>query len=470
MEKMPLSKYVAEKRKRRNLTQKELAELLYYTPQALSRFESVDSAFPLDQADALCKALDCSLDEVVRRQIEDTHYAPLPFELSELGGYLSAQRRYRDISQEEMAAECDVSTRSLRNYESGKSMISLQTLDVFCSKLGILPSELSKPLEVPQEMPPKRRRRWILPFSLTGVGAILIVLVVVLVVNYMRPIPVDDLSPTSLNVGPMSNSIYSEDSEPIVITSEVESSSDDGIGKYGLEIHEGVPNFLQVSYPTNRFTKIGEAIVITLSDAYDETTVQLKNRGEWDIQPVLRNNSMEFSFERVGPNRIEMKLLAGENGGGTPLNISLYDAWHYNLGFFYYRTEEPVYLEKDVDHAFPVNGGKVHCDLKSEVNVRLSDSPYVQLMCNASYNGLYNTWSEECIPIYTWGAYYHATCRFGSHNWSTTNYYEGNKGKIEIPTAIEVDDVYVYGMLVLTEDLSSPKYYSLEPLHIHILR
>jgi|GEM_PF-3989073 len=467
---MPLSKYVAEKRKRRNLTQKELAELLYYTPQALSRFESVDSAFPLDQADALCKALDCCLDEVVRRQIEDTHYAPLPFELSELGEYLSAQRRFRSISQEEMAEECDISTRSLRNYESGKSMISLQTLDVFCSKLGILPSELSKPLEVSQQMPPRQRRRWILPFSLTGVGAILIVLVVVLVVNYMRPMPVDDPSSTSLSVDSMPNSIYSEDSEPIVITSEVESSSEDHIGKYGLEIHAGVPNFLQVSYPTNRFTKIGEAIVITLSDAYDETTVHLNKRDEWDIQPVLKNNSMEFSFERVGPNQIEMKLLAGENGGGTPLNISLYDAWHYNLGFFYYRTEEPVYLEKDVDHAFPVDGGKVHCDLKSEVNVRLSDSPYVQFMLNASYNGLYNTWSEECVPYYIWGVYYHATCRFSSHNWPATLSSVGNKGRIELPKSIEVNDVYIYGMLQVAEDISSPKRYSLEPLHIHILR
>lgn len=176
MEKGRISKYVSEKRKQRGLTQKDLAELLFYTPQALSRFEALDSAFPLSQADALCKALDCSLDDIYLRKLDDTHYEPLPFDIDQLGGLLSDIRKRKQISQDDIASSCNVSTRSLRNYENGKGNTSLQFLDAFCSYVGLLPSELlikEEPTPVQIAEPPLPKRRLWIPtvsiLSLLGV-------------------------------------------------------------------------------------------------------------------------------------------------------------------------------------------------------------------------------------------------------------------------------------------------------------
>ena len=104
MEKGRISKYLSEKRKQRGLTQKDLAELLFYTPQALSRFEALDSAFSLSQADALRKALDCSLDDIFLRKLDDAHYEPSPFEIEQLGKLLSDTRKRKQVNQDVIAS------------------------------------------------------------------------------------------------------------------------------------------------------------------------------------------------------------------------------------------------------------------------------------------------------------------------------------------------------------------------------
>ena len=468
MEKMPVSKYVSLKRKQMNLTQKDLAERLYYTPQALSRFESLDSAFPLDQVDALCKALDCSLDELFLRQLDNTHYAPLPFSLDDLGGYLTAHRRFRGISQEDMAEACGISGRSLRNYENGKSRISLQTLDAFCFNLGILPSELSKSLESkPEPEPISKKRKWIPIASIGAVAALVIAFVSIFLTNILKP------APTMENSTSLATSSSPSSSESISITSQAEPSSSDTMGRYGLEIHEGVPNFLAISYPRNVFTAIGDKIVITLTDAYDETTVNLKRRGDWEVSPAPFSPTFELSCARVGPNKIEMTLVSAQNGEGAPLNIFLFDTWHYGLGFFFYRTDETVYIPSDTDHRFPINGGKVHCDFKSEVNVDLKQNNWVQYEVTPLYNGLVHPWDEGVIPEYSHGSFHAATSRFSSHNYPETIYSGsvfGEKPKIEIPVSIEVDDIFIYGYVWVGENQETAHHYCLDPLHIHILR
>ena len=463
MEKIALSKYVAAKRKLAGLTQKDLAELLFYTPQAMSRFESLDSAFPINQADALCQALDCSLDEVFLRQMDDTHYAPLPFDLDEVGTLLSEARKQKGFTQEQMADACNLTTRSLRNYESGKSHISLQTLECFCEALGILPSGLKQTVtEVVPVAAPTKKRRWVplvAALSAATVAAATIGITFAL-------LPKADSTPISSPSEPSINADSGlNQNPPIEITSEALSSEDDGIGKYGFEIRPGMPNFLKLSYEKDHFDSIGDSIVITLSDAYEETYVNLFPMPDLMISPVDTEGVFAVDMEVVAADQIAITLISARNGEGSSLNLLFQDDWFYFMGFFYYREETPVYIPSDVDHLFPINGGKVHCDLKTEVNFVLSDSQWLSFQINLFYDGIYVPFDEGIEPGYMLGTACLTTCRFASHNWA----FALADHAIKIPEMVEVDNQMVLAWVRVVGE-TGEYWYALDPLVIHIIR
>ncbi len=461
MEKIALSKYVAAKRKQVGLSQKDLAELLFYTPQAMSRFESVDSAFPINQADALCQALDCSLDEVFLRQMDDTHYAPLPFDLDEVGALLSEARKQKGLTQEQMAYACNLTTRSLRNYESSKSHVSLQTLEAFCEVLNILPSGL-KVVPVEAEAAPvapaPRKRVWIpIVSALSAASIIAGIAITFALLPKNVPGPTASSDPLAASLAPAPG--------PIEITSQAMQESVDTIGKYGLDIVPGKPNFLKVSYEKNEFSSIGDSILITLSDAYEETYIDLLSYSDIMAFPVDSGGELSFDMQVVDANQLSLTLLSARNGEGSAINLFLEEDWFYSLGFFYYREETPVYIPSDVDHLFPINGGKVHCDLKSEVNVVLGDTQWLSFQINLFYNEMYVPFDEGIEPGYMLGTACLSTCRFASHNWS----FGLADRAIKIPEMVEIDNQLVVAWVKVvgeTEDY----WYALDPLLIRIIK
>ena len=303
---------------------------------------------------------------------------------------------------------------------------------------------------------------WIPIVSALSVGVIAAIIAIVLVFY-----PKDSLPPAVTNSETSLASEISQASqeETIEITSQLTSSKDDGLGRYGLEIVPGRPNFIKVSYPKNVFSFVGDTIVITLSDAYDETYVSLDQR-EFEVSPVpMGEGTFAIESKYLSENQFSITLLSAKNGEGTSLNLLFYDDWLYSLGFFYYREEAPVFIPSDIDHLFPITGGKVHCDLRSEVNLALKDTHSVSFQMNPFYNGQYVLFEEGIEPSYCSGAAQMAWCRFGSHNWPCTlamNY-------IKIPDEIEVDEVMVLGWIKVA-DASGEYWYSLEPLTIHIIR
>ena len=478
MEKELLSKYIAYKRKQVGLNQKELAALLSYTPQAISRFESVNSAFPLDFADSLCKVLDCSIDDIFLRRKEATHYIVLPFGSNDIGQLLKAKREASGKSQTEMASIIGISARSLRNYESGSSGVCLQFIESFCEALGIVPSELvvkedakEEPTSVPHSRIPFYRRR-VFVFALAGALVLLAIPSIVVPISISRS--------NALNIDRDSSSSTTE-SQNTSITSIISPSSSVSsgprIGKFGLEIKDGAPGFLKVEYEKSVFSSLGDTIDITLSDAYDGTPINLYNDHSFRLNPTSTSETFSIDYEIVSENQVRLTLLNARNWEGTGLNMCLGKYWYNSLGFLTYKNSDPVYLKSDVSHSYPITRASVHSDWKNEVYANVDETNFVSYRCSF-FNGaglqefdgkLENGGlSLECITADGWTM----TSRSEAHTW-TIGVFEsqdaqGCYGYVEIPKQIETDSfIQIEGFKTLDEN--GEEYWAMmDPLYIHI--
>lgn len=95
--------YVASFRKKKGMSQKELADILGFTPHGISRFESSDSAFDLNLVPLLWKTLDCSLNGLYARA-DDPKYVSFPFDVSLLAQNMRDMRIKKGLSQAMLAS------------------------------------------------------------------------------------------------------------------------------------------------------------------------------------------------------------------------------------------------------------------------------------------------------------------------------------------------------------------------------
>lgn len=144
MGKIDFATYVAQRRTALGKTQKNLAIALSYTPQAISKFETYNSAFPLGLMGALCLFLDVSLDNIVRRDTEGCAFDGEVIDIKKLGKRLSAARNKKGLSQADIASKCELSVRAISNYEKGKAIPSFQTFEIWCDACEMTPSQINK--------------------------------------------------------------------------------------------------------------------------------------------------------------------------------------------------------------------------------------------------------------------------------------------------------------------------------------
>ena len=474
MQKEMLSKYIAFKRKQVGLNQKEFAALFSYTPQAISRFESVDSAFPLDFADSLCKVLDCSIDDIFLRKKEATHYIVLPFVSNDIGPLLKAKREASGKSQAELASVIGISPRSLRNYESGASGVSLQFIESFCEALGILPSELvleegtkEEPTSLPHPRIPFYRRRAFV-FALAGALLLLAIPSIVIPISLSRNAMLNGDPETSSGQNASTNSVVSPSAS---------ASSGPQIGRFGLEIVEGAPGFLRVEYEKSVFSSLGDSIDITLLDAYDGTPINLFDDQSFTISPTTASETFSIDYEIVSESRVRLTLLSAKNWEGTRLNMRVGGYWYYFLGCFCYRNSDPVYLKSDVSHSYPITKAYVHSDWKSEVYANVDETNFVSYRCSF-FNGAdvqdfdgkleRRGLSLEGISADGWTM----ASRSEAHTWTIGvtegQDAQGSYGYVEIPKQIETDSfLQIEGFKVLDE--GGGEYWAMmDPLNIHI--
>ena len=144
MSNLPLGSYIAELRKLRGKTQKELADALHYTPQAISKIERGEGSFPLSTAVDFCRYFNCSLDSLYQRELP-----PAPFEydkdridFSALGKALVAARVDAGCSQQEWASRIGSSPKSIRKYENNEQIPPYFVWERYCDEAKRLPRGL----------------------------------------------------------------------------------------------------------------------------------------------------------------------------------------------------------------------------------------------------------------------------------------------------------------------------------------
>lgn len=123
------------------MSQAELAEKVFLSPQAVSSIERTSSSLSIDNALRFCEALDITLEDLLERRI-DPNRKPTPFDRDSLPSKLEAARLQKNLTRKEIAQKTGLSEKSIRNYETGKQVPSIQYLESLLGILGIGFSDL----------------------------------------------------------------------------------------------------------------------------------------------------------------------------------------------------------------------------------------------------------------------------------------------------------------------------------------
>ena len=141
MERESLGSFIANRRKELSMSQAELAGKVFLSPQAISSIERTSSSLSIDNALLFCQALDITLEDLLERRIDPSR-KPTPFDRDSLPSKLEAARLQKNLTRKEIARKAGLSEKSIRNYETGRQVPSIQYLESLLGVLGIGFSDL----------------------------------------------------------------------------------------------------------------------------------------------------------------------------------------------------------------------------------------------------------------------------------------------------------------------------------------
>jgi len=332
---MTFAEYVAARRSSLEKTQKEMAEALCYTPQAISKFEATNSAFPLEQLPVLCRFLDVSTEDIFRRNLINPRYEEREIQYAEIAKNLRKTRQDAHLTQESIAVLCDTSVRAVRNYEKGSAVPSIQLVEKWCEACSVPTSKIlhtirAEPVPddtLPRQIAAQKAKRRILLFGLpiiivlavsTGTAAIVTATKGPsssngLIIHSMGSTsqPMSSASQPLISSGTGGSTAYvpssapnSSDGEPTVEESSEESSE-------SAEIHasEGSSAYLVTSAPVQSVAAVSEESLPDFSpNSEPESFAILPNRvvAKSRLQTVRSDSE---SAEQA-PGKFELRLEA----------------------------------------------------------------------------------------------------------------------------------------------------------------
>lgn len=135
--------FISEERKRKNLTQQELADLLGVTEKTIGNWEHARSMPDISMLKLLCKELDVNLDELLdgkRKEIKNymKENNNILMENPTLFGKRIMDRRLElNMSQEDLCNKILMSRIHLSRIERGLVLPNITTLLLICSALRI---------------------------------------------------------------------------------------------------------------------------------------------------------------------------------------------------------------------------------------------------------------------------------------------------------------------------------------------
>ena len=337
------SSYVATMRKARGLTQRELGERLGFTPQGISRFESIDSGFDLSLLVPLLKTLDLSLEDVNERKKEGTHYQEIDIDLASIPDKIKSLRQEKGLSQEALGERIGSTGRSIRSYESGDSLPSFQALEriaeacevsIFSLLLIAASSPSESPLAVMLEEgnPPKpsiiaprpapfwKSRRFLL-FTLSALFVISVAVV--------TPFIVHSLSHEKENG-------FGRESSSSSLSSSSESSSSSA---------KPSPNYLDAQASQMEFHAIGESVEVTLLDPDGIFLLDEMKKEDCTLSTASGWEDLELSIEALDLGKFQVTLLGGFSGGFAFLDASIQDTLYPSILYLRYVSGEEMTIQ-----------------------------------------------------------------------------------------------------------------------------
>ena len=418
------SSYISALRKSRGLTQKELGEQLGFTPQGISRFESLDSGFDLSLLPKLFQILNISLSDVEERKKEGTHYADFDFDLDALPRRIKSRRLAARLSQSELASKIDSTSRSIRSYENGESLPSYQSLEKIAEACGCMVADFfvdlpleeetasasseetsqteKTPILVPVPIPLWKRKS----FLFSALGGLLALSAAVATPLTIRALsrPTDDRPSTSSGHPSSSDSSSQAPSSEAASSSEVPvSSSEAPVSSSASHYQPHHPAYLDAEVSTHELTAVGQTVNVRLYDPDDIFSFE-------DLAPedcVLHPSNglfggvktLDFSIESLGKGCFTITLLSGRTGGIELFGATVRDIGYYNFFYLRYTSGEQVTIVPSgakMTDAIYVDKNNFY----PETTVVLSHTTFANgrgFVLNGSDTLDYDLWSASCF-------------------------------------------------------------------------
>ncbi|MDY6391442.1 MAG: helix-turn-helix transcriptional regulator [Bacilli bacterium] len=363
------SSYIAALRKSRGLTQRELGEQLGFTPQGISRFESLDSGFDLSLLSKLLQILNISLSDVEERKKEGTHYTDFDFDLNALPRRIKSRRLAARLSQSELASKIGSTSRSIRSYENGESLPSYQSLEKIAEACGCLVADFFVDLPLQEETDvssseetPQTEKTPILvsapiplwkrkSFLFSALGGLLTVSIAVATPLAIRNLssPGDDkpsssfihpsTSEDSLSPSPSSSETPSSSEGPI-------SSSEEPISSSKSQFQPHHPAYLEAEVSTHELTYVGQTVNVRLYDPDGIFSFEDLAPEDCVLYPADGIfggvKALEFSIESLGKGCFTVTLISGRTGAMELFGATVRGIGYYNFFYLHYITGEQV--------------------------------------------------------------------------------------------------------------------------------
>lgn len=150
---MNIGERIRDSRKKKNLTQKQLAQKIHVSSQVMSNFERGYTEISAEQIKRIAEELDVTSDYLLGRS-DDSELEGSG--VVEIGERISILREKKNISQKELADRINVNKSVMNRIESGERPVRDEELKSISTVLGVTADYLLGNSDVPYPVPLKR--------------------------------------------------------------------------------------------------------------------------------------------------------------------------------------------------------------------------------------------------------------------------------------------------------------------------
>lgn len=119
------------------MTQSELGYVFGVSKQTISGWETANDTIPFNKLVKFSNMYDYSLDYISGFTRNNTKYKKTECNKVEIGKRLKLLRNELNLSQQELADDCNISQTTYSDYETGNYLINTITIYTICKKYNV---------------------------------------------------------------------------------------------------------------------------------------------------------------------------------------------------------------------------------------------------------------------------------------------------------------------------------------------